>query len=162
MLTNQSIDKTRDLARGLSPVEIEDGLISALTKFAELTARFYKISCVFIQTSQKSRQDDYSPLLSNHLYRITQEAVSNAIRHGMAKQVLIKLISRGKHELLSITDDGTGFKESGNEKPGHGLHNIRFRSRMIGARISISKGRHKGMVVACLFLKRKKRQPRIA
>lgn len=151
-LINRAIDQTRDLARGLSPVEIEvAGLTPALQKFAATIERIYKISCVFTYDESTGYQCQYAPLLATHLYRIVQEAVNNAIQHGKAKRVVITLSLVQDRGLLTIQDNGIGFDPKVEEKPGLGLRSMRFRGRMIGARFKVCRDANGGTVVSCSF-----------
>lgn len=153
-LVNQAIDQTRDLARGLAPVEIEvAGLAPALQKFAATIERLYRIACVFTYDESAGFQCRYEPLLATHLYRIVQEAVNNAIQHGKAKRVVIALTAAHIQErgLLTIQDDGIGFEPKPGDKPGLGLRSMRYRGRMIGARLKVNRAAGGGTVVTCSF-----------
>ncbi len=151
-LITRSIDQTRDLARGLSPVEIEvAGLSPALEKFAAMIERLYKISCVFTYDESTGFQCRYTAVLATHLYRIVQEAVNNAIQHGKAKQVIITLVVFQDRGVLTIQDDGIGFEAKTAAGPGLGLRSMRFRSRVIGARLKICQDVGGGTVVVCSF-----------
>lgn len=151
-LINRAIDQTRDLARGLSPVEIEvAGLTPALQKFAATIERFYKISCVFTYDELSPLRYPYAPFLATHLYRIVQEAVNNAIQHGKAKHVVITLTAVHDRGMLTIQDDGIGLPSGAEEKPGMGLRSMRYRGRMIGARFKVCQEPSGGTVVTCSF-----------
>jgi PAS domain S-box-containing protein len=151
-LINQSITQTRDLARGLSPVEIEvAGLTSALQKLAATTERLYKISCVFKHEENGRFRYRYGPLLATHLYRIVQEAVGNAIQHGKAKRVVIGLAAAQDRGLLTIKDNGIGFAAQHAKKSGLGLRSMRYRATMIGARLKIGHMRGGGTSISCSF-----------
>lgn len=151
-LINRAIEQTRDLARGLSPVEIEvAGLVPALQKFAATIERLYKISCTFTYDELSRVQFPYAPFLATHLYRIVQEAVNNAIQHGKAKHIVITLTAVHDRGLLTIQDDGVGFQASAEEKPGMGLRSMRYRGRMIGARFKVCQEPSGGTVVTCSF-----------
>lgn len=151
-LINRSIDQTRDLARGLSPVEIEvAGLAPALQKFAATTERLYKISCSFIYDESAGFQCRYTPLLATHIYRIVQEAVNNAIQHGKAKRVAITLAVARDRGMLTIQDDGIGLPPDAEEKQGLGLRSMRYRGRMIGARFKVTAAAGGGTIVICSF-----------
>ncbi len=151
-LINKSIDQTRDLARGLSPVEIEvAGLSPALQKFASTIERLYNISCVFSYDELDKFQYPYEPFLATHLYRIVQEAVSNAIQHGKAKKVVITLTAVHDRGMLTIQDDGVGFPLEAENKPGLGLRSMRYRGRMIGARFKVCQEPAGGTIVTCSF-----------
>lgn len=151
-LINIAINQTRDLARGLSPVEIEvAGLAPALQKFAGTIERLYKIECVFFQDENAGFGYQYAPLVATHLYRIVQEAVNNAIRHGKAKRITITLSVIHDRGLLTVQDDGIGFPSEAAEKPGLGLRSMRYRGRMIGARFKVCRDTGGGTVVTCSF-----------
>jgi signal transduction histidine kinase len=85
-----------------------------------------------------------------HIYRITQEAVSNAVRHGKAKLVVIKLATEGSRVVLTIKDNGEGVLE--NLKPtGIGLRTMNYRARAIGGSLDIQQRQHGGIAVTCSF-----------
>jgi PAS domain S-box-containing protein len=151
-LINHAIDQTRDLARGLSPVEIEAaGLAPALLKFASTIERLYKISCVFNYSDGANFPHAYPPVLATNLYRIAQEAVANAVKHGKAKRVTIALSIGQDRGLLTIQDDGIGFDAALSGHPGLGLRSMHYRGNMIGARLKIRAGVAGGVVVTCSF-----------
>jgi signal transduction histidine kinase len=81
-----------------------------------------------------------------HFYRITQEAVSNAVKHGRAKNIRIRLTKAN----LTITDDGTGL-QAPVKKEGMGLRIMRYRAEMTGGTLKVENGRRKGVVVTCQF-----------
>src|SRR4030095_3475011 len=99
----KTIGQTRLLARGLSPVTLEaEGLMSALEELAGNTEKMFGIRCRFECASPVLIKD---LAIGTHLYRIAQEAVSNAIKHGKAKNVVIRLENKAG-TLLTIDDDG--------------------------------------------------------
>jgi len=152
-LINQAIDQTRDLARGLSPVEIEAaGLVPALHKFAAATERLFDISCVFAYDEPSEFQHPEMLSLSMHLYRIAQEAVNNAIQHGKAKRVLIGLTTAGEHGILTVRDDGIGIPADIEDKQGLGLRSMRYRAGMIKASLDVRPDVDGGgTIVTCSF-----------
>lgn len=152
-LINEAIDQTRDLARGLSPVEIEAaGLVSALHKFAVTTERLFNVSCRFKYDESSSRfeQSGMFPL-STHLYRIAQEAVNNAIQHGKAQHVVIELATTQGSGTLTVRDDGIGIPADLDEKPGLGLRSMRYRAGMIKASLEVRRRLGGGTLVTCSF-----------
>jgi signal transduction histidine kinase len=72
-----------------------------------------------------------------NLYRIMQEALSNAARYSGADDVYMTMQSTGDSFLLSVRDEGIGMDLSAAESHGHGLQNMRERARLIGAEMSI-------------------------
>lgn len=151
-LINQAIDQTRDLARGLSPVEIESaGLVPALYKFAATTERLFHVSCVFAYDEPAQVQNPRMFTLSTHLYRIAQEAVNNAIQHGKAQHVVIGLTTVQDCGLLTIRDDGIGIPADMEDKPGLGLRSMRYRAGMIKALLDVRRDVGGGTIVTCSF-----------
>src|SRR5271170_2195079 len=109
-MVNQAIDNTRQLARGLHPVAAEPlGLMAALKKWASEVEELFHIRCAF---ECKHAVQIYDVNLATHLYRIAQEAVNNAIRHGKSKNIAIELSGRKGAGILSIQDDGDGFPKN--------------------------------------------------
>ena len=82
-----------------------------------------------------------------HLYRITQEALSNALRHAKATTIKISLRQDAKRCTLAIKDDGSGIRAP-NPK-GMGMQTIQYRSRLIGGEIVISDAPPSGTLVQC-------------
>jgi signal transduction histidine kinase len=145
-LIEDSIALARNLARGLAPVEPEaEGLMAAFGDLAKATSRNFNIDCRF-EAPHPVLVDDAAT--STHLFRIAQEAVSNAIKHGRARHVTISLAQDGDDVVLEVRDDGSGFREPTAESAGMGLHIMRHRAAMIGARLAIRKAKP-GTVLTC-------------
>ncbi len=149
-LIEQSIELTRNLARGLSPVVVEtEGLSVALAELAtHTTAQFY-LPCELDCRGDLSHID---PATAMHLYRIVQESISNAVRHGRASRVNIALAESGDAARLTLTirDNGTGLPPThARRQGGQGLRIMAHRARMIGATLDISPAPGGGTVVRC-------------
>jgi two-component system, LuxR family, sensor kinase FixL len=146
---NESVSQTRAIARGLCPVELSAaGLRSALREFASEIERRFQISCRF--------RADKGILIRNvsaasHLFRIVQEAVHNAIRHGEARAIDIRLAKTGDHLTLEIQDDGKGLPAHLPAAKGLGLRTMRYRANSIGAELTVNRRDGQGTVVACLL-----------
>lgn len=137
-LVNQGISKTRTLARGLFPVELEaNGLMSALEQLAANVNKLFGIACTFRCDNPVLVHDRIAAI---NLYRIAQEAVNNAAKHGKASNIQIVLVATGDKISLSVTDDGIGFDPKLCEKnEGMGCHIMRYRAGMLGASLHIQK-----------------------
>jgi PAS domain S-box-containing protein len=147
-LVNESIQQIRELARGLHPVISEAaGLMSALKHFAGEVENLFQISCRFECVEAVPVDADDT---RNHLYRIAQEAVHNAIKHGKARNISICLTSQAGRGTLSITDDGAGLSEHAGQT-GMGLHIMRYRAGMIGGSLEIARCHEGGTRVSCTF-----------
>jgi signal transduction histidine kinase len=139
--------RTRELARGLSPVDRDEGgLESALEELASTASRLAGISCTVICPETVPMTDNIQAI---HLFRIAQEALSNALKHGRAKSVVIALeVSDGTCS-LRVSDDGVGFNASPGERKGMGLKIMRYRARTISGELEIQPNSPSGTVVVC-------------
>lgn len=135
-LVTQAIDQTRQLARGLHPVELEaNGLSVALTKLANGISEVFDIDCGFSHEAPVSVTDRIAAI---NLYRIAQEAVANAIKHGHARNISIRLGAANGKIRLTIADDGLGIGTADDkDRPGMGLHIMRYRANMLGATMEV-------------------------
>jgi signal transduction histidine kinase len=139
--------RTRDLARGLSPVDRDEGgLESALDELASSASTFAETSCTFLCPEPLQMLDN---TVAVHLFRIAQEAVSNATKHGHAKAVVIALESSDGTVSLRVSDDGIGFGPIRSARGGMGLNIMRYRARMIGGTLEIQSNSPSGTVVVC-------------
>lgn len=142
-----SADHTRQVARGMSPVVADgSGLSHALRQLAATTARTHRIRCRFECPAPVTFE---GPMIANELYRIAQEAIHNAIRHGEAHQITIRLSEHEGESCLAILDNGRGCAGISLESPGMGLRVMRYRASLIGAELSILPRKRRGTEVAC-------------
>jgi signal transduction histidine kinase len=139
-------NRTRELARGLSPVDRDEGgLESALQELAVSTSTLTGIDCSFGASG--------AALIPNtrdvHLFRIAQEAVSNALKHSHAQRVIITLENGSEGSRLCVSDNGIGFQPHEVPEGGMGLKSMRYRAQMIGARFKIVSEPDNGTTVVC-------------
>lgn len=148
-LLNESVRMTRELARGLLPVAPgERGLVAALEHWAGEMRDLFRIDCGFKCSDPIFFRSD---ALADHLYRLAQEAVTNAIRHGRARKIVIELNALNERGTLTISDDGRGFEPIPGSHTGLGLRTMNYRARMIGGSLSVQSAPNTGTVVRCLF-----------
>ncbi len=148
-LIDQAITLTRGFARGLNPVRLEaDGLVVALSELAAHSGRLFGITCRFECGKLILIHDDVT---ASHLYRIVQEALHNAIKHGKADKVDISLATDGKTNTLMVKDNGIGIGAVSQQGKGMGLHIMNYRASMIGASLDIRPGADGGTVLTCAF-----------
>ena len=139
---------TRDLARQLiAPTLANDGLLSTLQDLAANAERLFGIRCI---ATAEPRLPAPPPEAGEHLYRIAQEAISNAVKHGRATRVSIHLgaVTNGSSDdpligqVLTIRDDGLGLHAiratGSNGHAGTGLHVMRRRAELIGGRLEVT------------------------
>jgi two-component system sensor kinase FixL len=84
-----------------------------------------------------------------HFYRIAQEAISNAIKHGKAKKILLQVAERADGFHLNIQDDGIGFATPHPAHNGMGMHIMNYRARTIGATLEVHHGERRGTTITC-------------
>jgi signal transduction histidine kinase len=89
--------------------------------------------------------------MATHLYHIAQEAVNNAIKHGHAKNILIRLFSGDRQGTLVIKDDGAGIERPVAPHAGVGLHIMNYRAGMIGGNLEVRREQPQGTAVTCRF-----------
>ena len=143
----ETISQTRSLSRGLSPVRSEpSGLMEALGELAENTHSLRKTKCrfqcdppVFVEDSQSA----------GHLYRIAQEAVNNALKHGRPAWIEIQLSRHKDTVRLRVSDDGQGFPPSRNSGASMGIDVMKHRAEIIGGTLKIDSTTDEGVTVDC-------------
>jgi len=143
-----AIAQTRSLARGLSPVTLEsEGLVSALQELAANTERMFGVFCR-VECEHPVRVSNLAT--ATHLYRITQEAVSNAIKHGKAKVITIQMKLLGDELGLEVSDNGTGLMADSRPGEGMGRGIMHYRAGIIGGTIRIGNHANRpGVQVTC-------------
>jgi len=135
VMVEESIELTRNLARSLHPIELgAAGLENALQNLAANLAKAFNVSCRFQHSGTVALSN---PKAGIHLYRIAQEAASNAIRHGRARNLLISLDATRESLMLAVSDDGTGLAPEARTKKGMGLRIMDYRAGIIGATFDI-------------------------
>jgi PAS domain S-box-containing protein len=142
-----AISHTRSLARGLSPVTIEsEGLMSALHELATDTETIFRVQCRF-DFDEPVEVHDHAA--ATHLFRIAREAVSNAVKHGKARRVVISLRETRGRIILRVSDNGKGFPKRTPKNKGMGLRIMQSRAGMIGGAIAMERNNSGGMSVIC-------------
>jgi PAS domain S-box-containing protein len=149
VLLKQSLDVARSIAHSSYPVDLETGgLFAAVQGLADRTSQVYGIDC---ELRCKRREIlEHGGGMAIHIYRIIQEAVTNAIKHGRAASIIIECRLAGGVGTISITNDGAAFEPK--EQPaGMGLHLMRYRARLIGGEIEMRRPDKGGCEVRCTF-----------
>jgi len=146
-LLDQALAQTRSLARGLHPVPAEpNGLMSALEELARRTTELFKCPCRFECPKPVIIHNNVA---ATHLYRIAQEAVTNAIKHGKAKRIEIGLAQIGDRIRVLVENDGDDIPDPPSQNTGMGLRIMRYRAGMIGGTLEIEKLPQRGTSVLC-------------
>lgn len=158
--------QARNLARGLNPVDLHaGGLPLALKQLANRVSEATQIQCGVLCDRRAQAQNG---TVATHLYRIAQEAVSNAIRHANPSRIDLELSCARGYLTLKVEDDGRGLPKSFSVLPpasanakkpssqtrarpasGIGLQTMNYRARLIGGTFDIGPGRNGGTRVVC-------------
>jgi PAS domain S-box-containing protein len=141
------IRQIRVLSHGLSPISFEEnGLTEALRKLASDTSSVAKVDCEFEETTTGAPCD---PQTAAHLYRIGQEAVTNALKHGRANKIQIAMELTPQRAELRVSDNGNGFSEDSPNGSGLGLRAMKYRADLIGAELRIDSQPGNGVRITC-------------
>jgi PAS domain S-box-containing protein len=130
---DETIQITRQLARSSAPIEIgSGGLAIGLDALVKAKQGIHSIRCEVQREADVTRLSEHQ---ATQLYRIAQEAINNAIRHGGAKSVVILLKSTSTGLRMSVQNDGIPFSPDFASHKGMGLHIMRHRAASIGAKL---------------------------
>ncbi len=145
-LVSQTIKHAHDLALDMtSELEGED-LAVALRQLAQRVKTSFAVECQFHSDGDISR---LQPAWAAHLYKIAQEALSNAIKHGKARHISLRLAQEQKKLLLSIGNDGLPFRSGTSQNGRMGLRIMNYRAHVIGASLDVSSSEKNGTLVVC-------------
>lgn len=144
----------QELSHGMMPVQVDaEGLQWSLAELAAATDTHDNITCRFDCADPVVIGDN---TIATHLYRIAQEALNNALRHGGASQICIALSQDHHRTVLEVSDDGVGFDPTvmhpvGHCRQGMGLRIMEFRASVIGGFLQVKRRPAGGMRVTCVI-----------
>jgi len=146
-LVQQAMNHTRDVAQQLATFDMRElTLADALKRLADHAQKAFEISCRF-------KAEGHIPKLEanavSQLYKIAQEAVTNAIKHGKAKKVGINLSNGTDKVVLTVQNDGKPFPDLSSRSTGMGLRIMNYRASLIGASLEVKGTGGKGTKVTC-------------
>ena len=148
-MVENGISIARDIARGLTLVPSgNDNLSVALEELTAKTREHFNVECLLRSGDSQLALDDFRAI---HLYRIAQEAISNAIRHGKADRLIVTISQVGERGILTVQDDGSGMPDDPTSSFGMGLRIMRHRARMIGGQLDIYEEEARGVTISCSF-----------
>lgn len=148
-LLQHAVVHVRDLAHGLCPAVLRSaGIADALQALADNVQALFGAACDF-DGPQASPPLDADTAL--HLYRITQQAVHNAISHGRASRVEITLGAAGMEGMIDIRDDGTGLPELDLVQRSLGMQSMAYRAALIGGALTVQRNAPQGTRITCRF-----------
>ncbi len=149
-MTESGLTIARDIARGLSPIPAGEGNVRyALEDLAGNTRELFKVAC---RVEADGPEFTLNPDHAIHLYRIAQESVNNAIRHGKARSIVLSIARIGHRGILTIQDDGTGMpNDEQTDSSRMGLRIMRQRAEMLGGNLDILNEASLGLTISCSF-----------
>jgi signal transduction histidine kinase len=146
-LVQQAMSHARDLARDLTTLDLKgDDLPVALDGLAGHASKLFEITCRF---KAEGALPAVAPSVASQLYKIAQEAVTNAIKHAKAKSVSISLANGSGRTILMVHNDGLPFPKMNGPSTGMGLRIMNYRASLIGASIEIKTEGARGTRVIC-------------
>jgi PAS domain S-box-containing protein len=139
----------RDISHGLMPVDVApEGLQAALRELVDRTQMQTSVPC---HLKVSGELDIHDQVVALHVYRIAQEAISNAVRHGRPTRVDVSLGRADNVVTLRVEDNGGGFQGLSDGEAGMGLRTMMHRARIIGAMLDVRSAPDEGVVVTCTF-----------
>jgi PAS domain S-box-containing protein len=143
-MVNRAIRSARVLAKGLFPMDLDmGGLSSALEALASRMTELTGVKCRYRPEASVSTPDEPA---SVHLYWIVHEAITNAIRHGRANEILVTMTSNDDSVTVTVSDDGIGMQE---DSEGLGIRGMKFRTLLVGGSIEFKPHSEGGTRVIC-------------
>jgi signal transduction histidine kinase len=144
-LVQEAVAKSRTLSLGLTPVSLEaGGLVPALRELAAMTERVFDVACSIDGDSVEIRD----AAVATNLYRIAQEAISNAVRHGQGRSIDIEVSLEGERLTMTVQDDGVGVPEQLEDRGRLGIGIMKYRAEIIGGTLRVESG-PRGTRVTC-------------
>lgn len=143
----QAVAHVRRLSRGLAPMTLQAGdLPDALRDLMQTVraASGVRCQCILRKTVVLRNSSE-----ATHLFRIAQEAVNNALKHGHPQSIVVRLENRAGALRLAIEDDGVGIDTGSTRGLEHGISLMRYRARMLGGSLEIRRRRGGGVLVLC-------------
>ena len=143
-----ALSSVRAVAKGLVPVEVDaGGLMAALEQLVASTERRTGISCRFQCDGQVTVEDNDA---ATELYRIAQEAMSNAVKHARARHIELELACEKRDRIcLCVRDDGVGLPPDLSRTEGIGLRIMQHRADLIGATLKVRRAEGGGTEIMC-------------
>ncbi len=146
-LASKVVKEVRRLSHGLAPVRMgPGGLLDALAGLANGVSAGGKTHC---SCECEVATANYEEGAALHLYRIAQEAVNNAVRHGKADTIRIRLAENDRRLELIVEDNGTGLPDRHERPEGLGLHTMMYRARALGGSLAARRRPTGGTQVRC-------------
>ncbi len=158
----QAAGEARQFSHGLNPVDLQaGGLPAALQMLTAKISDAFSVRCTFSWDQSAQANDDAT---ATHLYRIAQEAITNAIRHGKASRIEVDLRMTGDRLALAVKDNGVGLPAKNGQPPsaysgpssvrsGIGVQGMYYRAHLIGGVFDLRRHPRGGAIATCSISK---------
>jgi PAS domain S-box-containing protein len=147
---NEASVQARSLAYGLDPIALRDGICAALDNLARSTRALFGVECAVTARLLREIEDNNT---MSQLYRIAQESITNAVKHGQAEKITLSLNETENELVLTVTDNGRGFPEEMQDGQGFGLKIMEYRAKAIGGALMVRPEKNGGVSVTCIVAK---------
>lgn len=147
-LIGKTIAETRTITFNLMPTVLNDfGIVSALKQLSDQASKTSEATVTFICPNSFSR---LNKTIEIGVYRISQEAINNAIKYAQAKEISVELLLNDNYLYLNIRDNGKGFnmkkpfQDSDHKKINNGIYNMQERTNLLDGEFKITSVPGKG------------------
>lgn len=150
-MAQEADEYARALTRGMVQIDLENkGLSTALNELCERSEMLFSIRCTYNEVGSMVIDDHTAAL---QVYRIVQEAINNAVKHGKAKNIHVRLSNSGQHTSVVVDDDGVGFGPdfSKKRKQGMGIQIMKHRASILGGILELSRTEDNLTRVHCII-----------
>jgi PAS domain S-box-containing protein len=145
---DHTMDHIRRITRGLFPIDLDkDNFMNTLKELSAST-RDLGINCTCLCNKNISLSNT---AIAINMYRITQEAITNAIKHGKAKNIQIKVTCNRKQIKLTVQNDGLDFQDALPESKGMGLKIMHYRAGLVKGSLNVCRDVNGGTIMTCVF-----------
>jgi signal transduction histidine kinase len=148
-LLDETVNNAYNLSRGLWPVEHDPK--GGSPSLEELARRLAESSGIAIEFSQERGCVSCSNGCMTHLYRIAQEAITNAVKHSRANRIVVTLQCRDRTDVtLTVQDNGVGRSAGATTVGGMGMGIMLHRARIIDGTLNVADAKGGGTLVTCI------------
>jgi len=147
-MIHEADEMVRSIARNMVEVDFEkSSLLIALENLCNRTTKLTGVKCD-LMVKETVEINDHSMAL--HLYRIIQEAINNAVKHGKADRIVVRLSRNEHHTSISVDDDGVGFCQDSEKGDGVGLQIMKHRAALMGGILEVTRTEDSVTRIRCI------------
>lgn len=146
---SHTIDEIRRISNNLMPAALKEFSLAVVLR--NLCTEIESNSGISIGLTIGVLPESLDQILKTYIYRIVQEALTNAVKHSGANKVLISIFSDFSNLHLQIEDNGVGFNTTKQSDSGNGLYNMKERTMLLGGKINIISSKGKGVKIVAEF-----------